>query len=549
MKDFLVIIESTHKIQIVNELLNKAGHRDFKVVATKGRIRDLPSDRMGINLTDYSFEEEYASESTINFIKEQSNKFATTYICTDSDNEGEKIAFDLMNIVNNKSKRVIIRAYTPEALTESLNNPVQLNEERIKAQVAKRLFDRLISSDVIKSNLPPGSEVNGIGRVLTPTLSLISESPPKSGVVYRDFESNGELVRLVIDCYSMNEEQISEVAEVIASASDIEFSLTNTREMVDSSTFWNGKQAMVNIASSLNMGVQEVFDHLQDLYTHGMISYFRTDTCDISKEDASKLSQLALENGINIDSVDSIIERSVQGNRKLSQIEKQQHGHGALIPLSSSIDPMLSLSLLSDRDKVYSLLLRHTLKAMKKPARITQKDYAPNLNKNNKFWNALIKYNVKYKAINRTIKPIDRPVTPYYPETNPNGVSLGTKKPSHDCGYRAIQADLAVSMVLVRSGLARPSTFAYHATKIAKAFINDKNELNARAMKALNSAKGVSETLCAPNTYHELEKIFSSKNTLISQMLDESLELIGVSKETSKTTSRKEKTNDFSLFN
>ncbi|MFS1426291.1 DNA topoisomerase [Vibrio splendidus] len=548
MKNFLLIIESTHKINAINSLLVQGGHSEFKVVATRGRIRDLPSDRMGINLNDYSFEEVDVLPSVTNYIKEMSCKFGTTFICTDADNEGEKIAFDITNLVENSVKRSVIKAYTPEALTFALENSIKLDESKIKAQVAKRIFDRVVSSDLAKTNLPDSLDHSGIGRIITPVLSLISESKPKSGVVYRDFESKGDIVRFIVDCHGLTKEEVSSVAEIVSGVGDIEFSLEEQKDMIDSSTFWNGKQAMVNIASSLNMAVKEVFDHLQDLYTQGMISYFRTDTCDLSKDDASKLTKIAMEHGIGIDAESSIIDRSILGNKRLSALEMQQHSHGALIPLSSSIDPTLPLSMLSDRDKVYSLLLRHSLKVMKKPARLTEKVFTPNVNKSSVFFNTLNKYDVKFKSVSRTIQAQGRPVAPYYPETNPNGVSLGTKKIDRNCGYRVIQPDLMVSMVLIKHGLSRPSTFAYHSDRIAKNFINERNELNNRGSKALQSAKGVSTALCSPKTYHSLESIFSQQGFSITKILDETLSIVGINKNSIKEETGKEKSNDYSPF-
>ena len=246
------------------------------------------------------------------------------------------------------------------------------------------------------------------------------------------------------------------------------------------------------------------------------------------------------------------ISRAKKGNDKLSKIERVQHSHGALIPLNPHFNPYAPLSSLSDRDKVYSLLVRHTLKAVKKPAIIKEARFNPDLSSinNKEFFNIISQYRdkVDYKFISRTIKSHDKPEFPYYPEILPNGVNLGIEKRSKDCGYRLIQKDLMVALLLVRYGLSRPSTFAYHSEKISKRYINDENTLNAHAKSSLLKASQVAPVLCDLKTYHELDNIFANNEMTLHEKIALSLEIITKKDTAEGQTTEKVKSSEISPF-
>ncbi|EJG0181413.1 hypothetical protein DC914_RS25660 [Vibrio parahaemolyticus] len=549
MKDFLMIIESDWKVYKLTQLLNEIGCTNFKVMSTRGRIRDFPSNRMGVNLETYAAEEVYLDEHLIKKIRIESEKYAKTLICTDDDTEGEKIAFDLVKEIKNTYHRSIIKDMTTNSVIKAISNGRDIDMKMVEEYISKRTVNRIIGFNLSVTDIRNRTEV---GRVITPVLAHIEKNAQKTGIIYKNLQSYGKSVKLIFDCFNMDADTIKGITEQLSSITKIELIQTDENELTDSSTLWNGKQAMVNIASSLNMKIIDVFNHLQDLYAEGLISYFRTDSCSVSDEDVSSLIEFASAFGIVPDSRENIVSRAEKGNNKLSKIERVQHSHGALTPLNQNFNPYAPLSSLSDRDKVYSLIVRHTLKAIKKPSIIKEARFKPDLSSiNNKdFFNIITQYRnkVDYKFISRTIKSHDKPEFPYYPEILPNGVNLGIQKRHEDCGYRLIQKDLMVALLLVRYGLSRPSTFAYHSEKISKKYINEENALNVHASSSLIKASQVAPILCDLQTYHELDSIFANNEMTINQRIALSLEKITRKDTAEGQTTEKSKSSEISPF-
>ncbi|EGR2220715.1 hypothetical protein DZF72_23950 [Vibrio parahaemolyticus] len=549
MKDFLMVIESDWKVYRLTQILNELGCSNFKVISTRGHIRDLPSDRMAVNLETFERDEIYLDEHLLSKIVEDSKKYEKTIICTDDDTEGEKIAFDLAREIKNKYQRTSIKEMTTESVMQSLNNSREINQSMVNEHISKRIVDRVIGFELSVRDVNNRAE---IGRVVTPLLSYIDKNAQKSGVIFKNIKSDGINVKLIFDCYELDAETIAGITECLSGMTSLELVKTSEKEKHDQSTLWNGKQAMVNIASSLNMKVSEVFKHLQDLYAQGMISYFRTDSCSVSDEDAAKLINLAMEFGINTDASHAIRSRSDKGTERLSKVERIQHSHGALIPLSTKIDPFAPLQSLSSRDQVYSVLLRHTLKVIKKPAIIREINFKPDLSSalNKPFFDLVSKYRdkIKYKFVSRTIKGIDRPEFPYYPEILPNGVNFGIKKNSDDCGYRLIQKDLMIALLMTRHGLGRPSTFALHSERISKRYIDNTNCITFHAKESLLKAKQEAPLLCELETYHELDKLFSDEGKTIAERISLSLEMLERKETKEGQETKKSKSSEISPF-
>jgi len=92
----LVIVESPAKARTITNFLGK----DYKVVASKGHIRDLPKTSFGIKIEDDRFIPQYRipkeSSATVKELKDLAKKSSKIYIATDEDREGEAIGFHML---------------------------------------------------------------------------------------------------------------------------------------------------------------------------------------------------------------------------------------------------------------------------------------------------------------------------------------------------------------------------------------------------------------------------------------------------------------------
>lgn len=101
MSKSLVIVESPTKAKTIHKYLGS----NYKVLASVGHIKDLPKDKLGVDIEN-NFEPDYRITSTkSSVVKEirQAAKFADQiYLATDPDREGEAIAVHLAEELHKK---------------------------------------------------------------------------------------------------------------------------------------------------------------------------------------------------------------------------------------------------------------------------------------------------------------------------------------------------------------------------------------------------------------------------------------------------------------
>ena len=155
----LLIIESPNKIHTISKYLKDD---DFKIIATIGHIRDLPTNSLGFD--EKSLEPKWIIPSTKNdsqskkkivaSIKEAASKADIIYLATDPDREGEAISWHVYSILPEKDKakckRITFNEITKSAINEALEHPRELDEKWIESQFARRILDRLVGYKLSK---------------------------------------------------------------------------------------------------------------------------------------------------------------------------------------------------------------------------------------------------------------------------------------------------------------------------------------------------------------------------------------------------------------
>ena len=142
----LVLIEGPGKRDSIKKYLG-AG---YEVFATKGHVRDLPKNKFGVDV-ERNFEPTYEIiEDKIKVVKElkaKAEKAEAIYLATDPDREGEAIAWHLASILKLKPDAPVRTAFneiSKNAIQESMANPTPINQNLVKAQLARRIVDRLM---------------------------------------------------------------------------------------------------------------------------------------------------------------------------------------------------------------------------------------------------------------------------------------------------------------------------------------------------------------------------------------------------------------------
>jgi DNA topoisomerase-1 len=187
----LVIVESPSKAKTINKYLGS----NFKVLASYGHVRDLPRRRKkgervaGVDIeggwipTYVVVEREEgksrgrrSAQDILAELKREANKSAHVYLATDPDREGEAIAWHIeqaLGLDDESTFRVAFNEITRSAVQHAMANPGKINIQRVQAQEARRILDRVVGyplSNLLGRKVAQGSSA---GRVQSVALRLV----------------------------------------------------------------------------------------------------------------------------------------------------------------------------------------------------------------------------------------------------------------------------------------------------------------------------------------------------------------------------------------
>ncbi len=144
----LVIVESPAKARTVAKFLG----RGFTVKASIGHIRDLPANRMGVDV-EHDFSPRYVipekKKDVVKALRQDAKRASELFLATDPDREGEAISWHLeqalaREIAGRPVQRVEFHEITRDAVDHAFANPRAVDMDRVDAQQARRILDRLV---------------------------------------------------------------------------------------------------------------------------------------------------------------------------------------------------------------------------------------------------------------------------------------------------------------------------------------------------------------------------------------------------------------------
>jgi len=185
----LVIVESPAKAKTINKYLGN----DYVVLASVGHVRDLPSKNPkgvkdpvpGVNL-DKRFQPSYeilsGKETVMKDLKRAAKDALSTggqvWFATDLDREGEAIAWHVaqeLGIDSKDAQRVMFTAITKAEIEKAFHNPHAIDEERVNAQQARRILDRIVGYQVSPLLWKKVARGLSAGRVQSVAVRLVVE--------------------------------------------------------------------------------------------------------------------------------------------------------------------------------------------------------------------------------------------------------------------------------------------------------------------------------------------------------------------------------------
>ncbi|HSG06653.1 MAG TPA: DNA topoisomerase, partial [Nitrospiria bacterium] len=178
MAKSLVIVESPAKARTIQKILG----RGYQILPSMGHVKDLPKSRLGVDVGK-GFEPSYIvirdRRKFLKEILEAARSADTVYLAPDPDREGEAIAFHIANELSKLTKgkvyRVMFNELTKKAVTDAINNPTELNINRVNSQQARRILDRLVGykiSPILWKKVHRGLSA---GRVQSVALKMVCD--------------------------------------------------------------------------------------------------------------------------------------------------------------------------------------------------------------------------------------------------------------------------------------------------------------------------------------------------------------------------------------
>src|ERR1700755_1489825 len=177
----VLIVESPGKVKAINKYLGS----NYKVLASFGHIRDLPSKNGSVD-PDQDFamvwDMDARAASKVKDIASAVKGADKLILATDPDREGEAISWHILEVLREKRalkdqkiERVVFNAITKQAISEAMKNPRQIDGALVDAYMARRALDYLVGftlSPVLWRQLPGARFA---GRVQSVALRLVCD--------------------------------------------------------------------------------------------------------------------------------------------------------------------------------------------------------------------------------------------------------------------------------------------------------------------------------------------------------------------------------------
>ena len=390
MPKSLVIVESDAKSKTINRFLGK----DYIVRASVGHIKNLPKNRLGVDI-DHDFEPEYITirgrGKILKELKQLSNTSDAVYIATDPDREGEAIAQHLANEIqsaNDNIHRVLFYEITEKAIQEAIRNPQSINKDKVEAQKARRVMDRLVGYQV--SPLLWKTVFRGLsaGRVQSVALRLVCERDAEiAGFEPREYwsleaefrTSEGEVFRSRLAKISGEDVQIADEATVqkhITTLKELEYVVSGVRnKQVERHPYppYTTSTLQQDGSRRLGMTTKQIMAVAQQLYEGldlpegrvGLITYMRTDSTRIAGSAVQETRQYIADN--------YGLEYVPPKPRMYKNKKSAQDAHEAIRPTSMHRPPQeVSKFLTPNQKKLYELIWKRFVACQMSSARLLQ---------------------------------------------------------------------------------------------------------------------------------------------------------------------------------
>ncbi|MGF1543375.1 MAG: type I DNA topoisomerase [Parvularculaceae bacterium] len=392
----VVVVESPSKAKTINKYLGP----NYKVLASYGHIRDLPSKDGSVD-PDRDFamtwELDAGSRKRVKEIADALKGAERLVLATDPDREGEAISWHILEVLAQKKAlkkdvridRVAFNAITKRAVQEAMANPREIDQDLVDAYLARRALDYLVGftlSPVLWRKLPGARSA---GRAQSVALRLVCEReieierfvPEEYWTVAASVTSDGSApfaARLVthegekLKKFTLNAEALATAAKRAIEAATFTIDAVEAKPgRRNPSPPFTTSTLQQEAARKLGFNASRTMRTAQRLYegvdiggeTTGLITYMRTDGVDMAPEAIA-------------DARDAI-ERQYGANYRpdaprvyKTKAKNAQEAHECIRPTGFDRAPDTVRGLDDDQAKLYALIWKRAVASQMEAARL-----------------------------------------------------------------------------------------------------------------------------------------------------------------------------------
>ncbi len=374
MKKPLIIVESPTKARTIKKFLPPR----FVVKASVGHVRDLPKSTLGVDVESGDFTPRYLTikgkGDVIKELKSASKAATDVFLATDPDREGEAIAWHLAELLKLENpKRIELHEITKEAALKAIDEAHEINMDRVNAQQARRVLDRLVGykiSPLLWAKVRSGLSA---GRVQSVAVKLVVDREREiEAFVAREYWtidallSKGEgspafaAALVEIDGEKFELDNGGRADQIVADLADAAFAVTGVKQREtrrNAAAPFTTSTIQQEASRKLKFRVRKTMQTAQSLYegvdlgtegTQGLITYMRTDSTRIS-DGAREAAKAFIETTFGPE--------FYGGSKQFKVREGAQDAHEAIRPTSIERTPeSLSGILKRDELRLYALI-------------------------------------------------------------------------------------------------------------------------------------------------------------------------------------------------
>lgn len=371
----LVVVESPAKAKTIERILGP----DYKVMASMGHLRDLPKRTMGVDIEN-GFTPEYVNSTdranVIKDLQKAANQCCDILLATDPDREGEAISWHLSKLldVNPEDKvRIAFHEITPPAIREAIKDPEPIDLDRVDAQQARRVLDRLVGYKLSPWLWRQVYRGLSAGRVQSVATRLICEREEEIRafvpVEYWSIEAmykteKNESFKAKLTQIDGKDAELHDGEETDAAVKGIEgkeaevTAVTKSRKQRKTKPPYTTSTMQQDAVNKLNFSSKKTMMLAQNLYEGveipghghvGLITYMRTDSTRISDEMIKQVRPYISE---------TYGEDYLPAKPNVfSKSKEAQDAHEAIRPTSLSFPPSALTGILTrDQLRLYTLI-------------------------------------------------------------------------------------------------------------------------------------------------------------------------------------------------